>query len=129
MLFTINTNGEFMKTIKVRNRQYFEWELTDELIQYQIDINLSDQEMIDDFFNPGDLTVAEVGDKYYEAIEDKNTLLTKIQDYIDNLDKKIQSQDVQSEDLYHEIAKNARIATTILIRDDLINLIKDAKHD
>lgn len=129
MLFTINTNGEFMKTIQVRNRQYFEWELTDELIQYQIDINLSDQEMIDDFFNPGDLTVAEVGDKYYEAIEDKNTLLTKIQDYIDNLDKKIQLQYVQSEDLYHEIAKNARIATTILIRDDLINLIKDAKHD
>lgn len=128
MLFTINTNGEFMKTIKVRNRQYFEWELTDELIQYQIDINLSDQEMIDDFFNPGDLTVAEVGDKYYEAIEDKNTLLTKIQDYIDYLDKKIQLQYVQSEDLYHEIAKNARIATTILIRDDLINLIKDAKH-
>lgn len=118
-----------MKTIQVRNRQYFEWELTDELIQYQIDINLSDQEMIDDFFNPGDLTVAEVGDRYYEAIEYKNTLLTKIQDYIDNLDKKIQSQDVQSEDLYHEIAKNARIATTILIRDDLINLIKDAKHD
>ena len=59
----------------------------------------------------------------------ENTLLTKIQDYIDNLDKKIQSQDVASENLYHEIAKNARIATTISIRNDLINLIKDAKHD
>ncbi len=35
----------------------------------------------------------------------KNTLLTKIQDYIDNLDKKIQLQDVPSENIYHEIAK------------------------
>ena len=57
-----------MKTIQVRNRQYFEWELTDELIQYQIDNNLSDQDMIDEFFNPDDLTVSEVGDEYYEAI-------------------------------------------------------------
>ena len=38
----------------------------------------------------------------------KNTLLIKIQDYIDNLDKKIQSQDVQAEDLYHEIAKKRK---------------------
>lgn len=59
----------------------------------------------------------------------ENTLLTKLQDYIDNLDKKIQLQYVQSEDLYHEIAKNARIATTILIRDDLKLIIKDAKND
>lgn len=59
----------------------------------------------------------------------ENTLLTKLQDYIDNLDKKIQLQYVQSEDLYHEIEKNARIATTILIRDDLKLIIKDAKHD
>lgn len=51
-----------MKIIQVRNKQYFEWELTDELIQYQIDNNLSDQEMIDEFFNPDDLTVAIVGD-------------------------------------------------------------------
>ncbi len=29
----------------------------------------------------------------------KNTLLTKIQDYIDNLDKKIQLQDVQAENI------------------------------
>ena len=59
----------------------------------------------------------------------KNTLLTKIQDYIDNLDKKIQLQDVQVEDLYHEIAKNSRIATTILIRNDLKLIIKDEKND
>ena len=119
-----------MKIIQVRNKQYFEWELTDELIQYQIDNNLSDQDMIDEFFNPDDLTVAEIKDEYYDVKRmNKNTLLTKIQDYIDNLDKKIQSQDVASENLYHEIAKNARIATAILIRDDLINLIKDAKHD
>lgn len=59
----------------------------------------------------------------------ENILLTKIQDYIDNLDKKIQSQNVPVEDLYNEVAKNARIATAILIRNDLINLIKDAKHD
>ena len=57
-------------TIKVRNRQYFEWELTDELIQYQIDNNLSDQDMIDEFFNPDDLSVAEIGtDEYYEVNE------------------------------------------------------------
>ena len=56
-------------TIQVRNIQYFEWELTDELIQYQIDNNLSDQDMIDEFFNPDDLTVAEVGDEYYEVNE------------------------------------------------------------
>lgn len=49
-------------TIQVRNRQYFEWELTDELIKYQIDNNLSDQDMIDEFFNPDDLTVVEIGD-------------------------------------------------------------------
>ena len=59
----------------------------------------------------------------------KNTLLTKIQDYIDNLDKKIQLQDVQVEDLYHEIAKNSRIATIILIRNDLKLIIKDEKND
>ena len=58
-----------MKTIQVRNKQYFEWELTDELIQYQIDNNLSDQDMIDEFFNPDDLTVSEVGDEYYEVNE------------------------------------------------------------
>lgn len=63
-----------MKTIRVRNIQYFEWELTDELIQYQIDNNLSDQDMIDEFFNTDDLTVAEVGDEYYEAIEWRKTL-------------------------------------------------------
>ena len=57
------------RKIQVRNKQYFEWELTDELIQYQIDNNLSDQDMIDKFFNPEDLTVAEVGDEYYEAIQ------------------------------------------------------------
>ena len=59
----------------------------------------------------------------------ENILLNKLQDYIDLLDKKIQLQDVQVEDLYNEVAKNARIATAILIRNDLINLIKDAKHD
>ncbi len=56
-----------MKTIRVRNIQYFEWELNDELIQYQIDNNLSDQNMIDEFFNQDDLTVAEVGDEYYKV--------------------------------------------------------------
>ncbi len=59
----------------------------------------------------------------------KNTLLTKIQDYIDNLDKKIQLQDVTSENIYHEIAKNSQIVTAILIRDDLKLIIKDAKND
>lgn len=59
----------------------------------------------------------------------KNTLLTKIQDYIDNLDKKIQLQNVTSENIYHEIAKNSQIATAILIRDDLKLIIKDAKND
>ncbi len=59
----------------------------------------------------------------------ENTLLTKLQDYIDNLDKKIQLQDVTSENIYHEIAKNARIATAILIRNDLKLIIKDAKND
>ena len=59
----------------------------------------------------------------------ENILLTKLQDYIDLLNKKIQSENVTVEDLYNEVAKNARIATTILIRNDLINLIKDAKHD
>ena len=77
-----------------------------------------------------DLIVAIVKDEDYEVKRiNKNTLLTKIQDYIDYLDKKIQSQDVQVEDLYNEIAKNARIATAILIRNDLINLIKDVRHD
>ena len=57
------------KTIQVRSRQYFEWELTDGLIQYQIDNNLSDQDMIDEFFNPDDLTVTEIGDEYYEVNE------------------------------------------------------------
>lgn len=59
----------------------------------------------------------------------ENTLLTKLQDYIDNLDKKIQLQDVTSENIYHEIAKNSQIATAILIRNDLKSIIKDAKHD
>ena len=57
------------KTIQVRSRQYFEWELTDGLIQYQIDNNLSDQDMIDEFFNTDDLTVTEIGDEYYEVNE------------------------------------------------------------
>lgn len=55
-------------TIQIKNIQYFEWELTDELIQYQIDSNLSDQDMIDEFFNPDDLTVDLLQDDYYEAI-------------------------------------------------------------
>ena len=59
----------------------------------------------------------------------ENILLNKLQDYIDLLNKKIQSQDVQVEDLYNEVAKNARITTAILIRNDLESIIKDAKHD
>ena len=59
----------------------------------------------------------------------ENILLNKLQDYIDLLNKKIQSQDVQVEDLYNEVAKNARITTAILIRNDLKSIIKDAKHD
>ena len=44
--------------------------------QYQIENNLSDQDMIDEFFNSDDLTVAMFGDEYYEVKRMiKNTLL------------------------------------------------------
>lgn len=59
----------------------------------------------------------------------ENTLLAKLQDYINNLDKKIQLQYVPSENIYQEIARNSQIATAISIRDDLKLIIKDAKHD
>ena len=59
----------------------------------------------------------------------ENTLLTKIQDYIDLLDEKIKLQDIVMENIYQEIAKNARIGILISIRNDLKSIIKDAKHD
>ena len=49
-------------TLRIKNIQYFEWEVPDELA----DITCSHQQLIDEYFNPDDISVDQVSDDYYE---------------------------------------------------------------
>lgn len=48
--------------IYIKNVEYFEWEVPDELI----DLNLDTQDMIDRYFTDDDISVAKISDDYYE---------------------------------------------------------------
>lgn len=55
--------------LRVKNIEYFEWELSDELIELlekDRDNATPYQNLVNDFFNPDDLSVAEVSEPYYE---------------------------------------------------------------
>lgn len=56
-------------TIKVKNVEYWEWNVPEELVQLALDSNLSPQDLVDEYFNTTDLSVAEDGDVYYKAYE------------------------------------------------------------
>jgi len=56
-------------TLKIKNIQYFEWELSNELIgllKKDSDNATPVQNLIDEFFNPDDIAVEQVSDNYYE---------------------------------------------------------------
>jgi len=46
----------------VRNVQYFEWEVPNDLLE----LTISHQGLIDEYFNPDDPSVDHVSDDYYE---------------------------------------------------------------
>ena len=55
--------------LRVKRIEYFEWALSDELIdllEKDRDNATSHQNLVDDFFSPDDLSVAELSDPYYE---------------------------------------------------------------
>ena len=55
--------------LQVKNVEYYEWKLSDELIGLlKKDINNATpyQNLIDEFFNPDDMSVTEYYDPYYE---------------------------------------------------------------
>jgi len=54
--------------IRVRNTEYYEWEVPDEIIE-EYNKGITEQELIDNYFSPDDLSVADIGDPYYEHYE------------------------------------------------------------
>ena len=55
--------------LRVKRIEYFEWALSDELIdllEKDRDNATPHQNLVDDFFSPDDLSVAELSDPYYE---------------------------------------------------------------
>ena len=54
----------------VKNVDYFEWEVPDELVGLMNEKNLSYQDLIDEYFNLNDVAVAEGADPYYEFEEE-----------------------------------------------------------
>ena len=59
--------------LRVKRIEYFEWALSDELIdllEKDRDNATPHQNLVDDFFNPDDLSVSEFSDPYYEFEEE-----------------------------------------------------------
>lgn len=54
----------------VKNIEYFEWEVPDELVDLMNKDSLSYQDLIDEYFSPDDIAVAEGADPYYEFEEE-----------------------------------------------------------
>ena len=56
--------------IRVRNVQYFDWEVPEELIAVGDEVTREIfQQLIDEHFDPTDLSVAKSSDDYYELEE------------------------------------------------------------
>lgn len=53
--------------ILVENREFYEWEIPDELIQLAKEKGF--QEIIDKYFDPDNISVEEASDPYYEFKE------------------------------------------------------------
>ncbi len=49
-------------TLWIKNTEYFEWEVPDELA----DLTISNQGLVDEYFNPDDISVDKVSADYYE---------------------------------------------------------------
>ena len=57
-------------TIRVRNVKYFDWEVPEELVSVGDEVTREIfQKLIDENFNPTDLSVAQSGYDYYEFEE------------------------------------------------------------
>ena len=54
--------------VLVKNVQYFEWEVPDKLVDKA---SKKPQEIVDEYFDPDHISVAEDGDEYYEFVEIK----------------------------------------------------------
>lgn len=53
--------------ITVKNVEYFEWNVPEELVDLMKDHQTDPQDLVDSYFDPQHLTVAQCGDTYYEA--------------------------------------------------------------
>ena len=52
----------------IKNVEYFEWEVPDEITK---NIKIIDQQdLVDEYFDPQNLSVYERGDPYYEMVEE-----------------------------------------------------------
>ena len=56
-------------TLLIKNTEYFEWEVQDELIALMEKNGLSYQDLIDEYFDVDNIAVAEGADPYYEYAE------------------------------------------------------------
>ena len=52
-------------TLMIRNIEYFKWEVPDEIVAL-LSKNKSEQNLIDEFFNPDDISVDQISDNCYE---------------------------------------------------------------
>ena len=60
-------------TLRIKNVQYFDWELSSELMDLlhkDRDNATPTQNLIDEFFNPDDVSVDQISDDYYELEEE-----------------------------------------------------------
>ena len=55
--------------IRVKNVQYFDWEVPEELLSSKDIPHDIIQQLVDEHFNPDDLSVSQSGDDYYEFEE------------------------------------------------------------
>lgn len=55
--------------IRVKNIQYFDWEVPEELIQSETMPHAIIQQLVDEHFDPDNLSVDQTSDDYYEFEE------------------------------------------------------------
>ena len=54
----------------IKNIEYFEWEVPDE-VEDMLKNGKSEQDIVDEFFEPTDISVAKISDDYYEETQDR----------------------------------------------------------
>lgn len=54
--------------LMIKNIEYFEWEVPDEIVNDKEKNDKTEQDLIDEFFQPDDISVDQTGDTYYELM-------------------------------------------------------------